>query len=174
VAGVLSLAAPLTCWQMKGRLLYRCVVWQSPAGLKAIFHCLRFETPPQLGGPGSRIYTPRHWVPFSSHLNTRRAGLWWRYSNKPPPGSELLYDWRFTANQFVLAPRHLRITTQFFFFLQLNPCCHSPYVHIFPPSTLPRSSNSLGVDPKKNTASNNSSIVASASVAAETCCRAIS
>jgi hypothetical protein len=42
--------------------------------------------------------------------------------------SELLYDWRFTANHFVLAPSPLRITTRDFFFLRLNPCGHSPYV----------------------------------------------
>jgi hypothetical protein len=29
--------------------------------------------------------------------------------------SELLYDWRFTANQFVLAPSPLRPTTRYFF-----------------------------------------------------------
>jgi hypothetical protein len=54
----------------------------SPAGLKAIFYCLRFETsptlrarspylhPPGTGWPG---YTPRHCVPFSSPRTTRRA-----------------------------------------------------------------------------------------------------
>jgi hypothetical protein len=30
--------------------------------------------------------------------------------------SKLLYDWRFTANQFVLASSPLRPTTRFFFF----------------------------------------------------------
>jgi hypothetical protein len=40
--------------------------------------------------------------------------------------SELLCDWRFTANQFVLVPSPLRLTTDNFF--QLNPCGHSPYV----------------------------------------------
>jgi hypothetical protein len=30
--------------------------------------------------------------------------------------SDLLYDWRFTANQFVLAPSPLRITKRAFFF----------------------------------------------------------
>jgi hypothetical protein len=40
--------------------------------------------------------------------------------------SELLYDWRFTSNQFVLAPNPWRLTTSFFF--QLNTCSHSPYV----------------------------------------------
>jgi hypothetical protein len=41
--------------------------------------------------------------------------------------SELLYDWRFTANQFVLATRPLRLTPSHFIF-QLNTCGHRPYV----------------------------------------------
>jgi hypothetical protein len=41
--------------------------------------------------------------------------------------SELLYDWRFTANQFALATSPLRLTTQNFFF-QLNTFGYSPYV----------------------------------------------
>jgi hypothetical protein len=40
--------------------------------------------------------------------------------------SKLLYDWRFTVNQFVLASGPLRLTTRFFF--QLNSCGNSPYV----------------------------------------------
>jgi hypothetical protein len=32
------------------------------------------------------------------------------------PESELLYDWRFTANQFFLAPSPLRLTDRIFFF----------------------------------------------------------
>jgi hypothetical protein len=44
-----------------------------------------------------------------------------------PSKSELLYDLRFTANQFVLAPIPLRLTTRDFFY-QLNRCCNSPYV----------------------------------------------
>jgi hypothetical protein len=39
---------------------------------------------------------------------------------------ELLYDYRFTTNQLVLAPSPLRLTTSISF--QLNPCGHSPYV----------------------------------------------
>jgi hypothetical protein len=39
--------------------------------------------------------------------------------------SELLYDWRFTANQFILALSPLRPTTSIF---QLNTCGYSPYV----------------------------------------------
>jgi hypothetical protein len=58
----------------------------------------------------------------------------------PPPLSEieptlsesvLLYDWRFTSNQFVLALSPLRIRTRNFFILKLNPCSHSPYFHFF-------------------------------------------
>jgi hypothetical protein len=40
--------------------------------------------------------------------------------------SELLYDWWFTANQFVLATSLLRLTTRIFIF-QLNTCGYSPY-----------------------------------------------
>jgi hypothetical protein len=43
-----------------------------------------------------------------------------------PRLSELLYDWRFTASQFVLVTCPLRLTTSNFF--QLNTCFHSPYV----------------------------------------------
>jgi hypothetical protein len=45
----------------------------------------------------------------------------------PQSKSKLFYDWRFTANHFVLAPSPLRFTTRFFFF-QLNPCGSSLYV----------------------------------------------
>jgi hypothetical protein len=41
--------------------------------------------------------------------------------------SELLYDWRCTADQFVLATSPLRLTTSNFIF-QLNTCGYSPYV----------------------------------------------
>jgi hypothetical protein len=40
--------------------------------------------------------------------------------------SELLYDWQFTANQFVLATSPLRFTTSIYF--QMNTFGHSPYV----------------------------------------------
>jgi hypothetical protein len=39
---------------------------------------------------------------------------------------QLLYDWRFTASQFILATSPLRLTTNNFF--QLNTCVYSPYV----------------------------------------------
>jgi hypothetical protein len=41
--------------------------------------------------------------------------------------SESLHDWRFTANQFVLATSPLRLTISNFIF-QLNTCGYSPYV----------------------------------------------
>jgi hypothetical protein len=41
--------------------------------------------------------------------------------------SELLYDWRFTVNRFVLATSPLRLTASNFIF-QLNACGYSPYV----------------------------------------------
>jgi hypothetical protein len=40
--------------------------------------------------------------------------------------SELLYDWWFTANQFVLAPSPLRLTARIF--SQLSTCGHSPCI----------------------------------------------
>jgi hypothetical protein len=39
---------------------------------------------------------------------------------------ELFYDWRFTANQFVLAKSPLRPTIRIFIF-QLNTCGYIPY-----------------------------------------------
>jgi hypothetical protein len=44
--------------------------------------------------------------------------------------SELRYDWRFTASQFILATSPLRLATTNFIF-QLNPCGYSPYVTSF-------------------------------------------
>jgi hypothetical protein len=43
--------------------------------------------------------------------------------------SELLYDWRSTANQFFLAASPMRLTTSTYF--QLNTCDYSPYVTSF-------------------------------------------
>jgi hypothetical protein len=43
--------------------------------------------------------------------------------------SELLYDWRFTALQFILVPIPLRPTSSIFF--QQNTCSYSPYVTFF-------------------------------------------
>jgi hypothetical protein len=47
-------------------------------------------------------------------------------STEPESESELLYDWCFTANQFVLATSPLRPTTNNFIF-QLNTCGYGRY-----------------------------------------------
>jgi hypothetical protein len=77
------------------------------------FHNLQGQVPciymPQeQGGP---VYTPRHWVPFSSWLGQK---------------SKLLYDWQYNASHFVLASGPLRPTTRDFF--QRNSCGNSPYL----------------------------------------------
>jgi hypothetical protein len=89
------------------------------------------------GSSGTRdhIFLSQIWdFPFHRHL--RLAGSRWRYSNPPPHGcslkseseseSELIYDWRFTTNKFVLAPCPLRFMARFF--SQLNTYGHSPYI----------------------------------------------
>jgi hypothetical protein len=48
-------------------------------------------------------------------------------TSKTESESELLYDWRFTADQFVLATSPLRPTSRIFIFQQ-NTCSNSPYV----------------------------------------------
>jgi hypothetical protein len=61
------------------------------------------------------------------------TGIFWPHCSSDwtdciaPPKSKLLYDGRFTANQFVLASSPLRPTTGPFFF-QLNSCGNIPYV----------------------------------------------
>jgi hypothetical protein len=49
-----------------------------------------------------------------------------QYCTTPESKSELLYDWRFTANKFVLSTGPLRPTTSNFIF-KLNTCDYSPY-----------------------------------------------
>jgi hypothetical protein len=50
-----------------------------------------------------------------------------RYNSSLKSKSELPYDLRFAANQFVLATSPLRLTTSNFIF-QVNTCDYSPYV----------------------------------------------
>jgi hypothetical protein len=87
-------------------------------------------------------YSKRHkrtrrfgnWICFCPHM---RGGIHLQYcirqkditsiSGQPKSESELLYDWRFTANQFVLATSPLRLTTSNFIF-RLNACGYSLYV----------------------------------------------
>jgi hypothetical protein len=103
---------------------------KSPAALMAIFCCLRFETSPTWRarfpylyppGTGWLSYTPRHRVPFLLPPTTRRVTVvvyepafthgWLRET-------ELLNDWRFTANQFVLGQSPLRLTAKIFFSIE--------------------------------------------------------
>jgi hypothetical protein len=62
----------------------------SSAGVVTIFYCLKFETPPTpyLYPPGTAwpIYTPRHWVPFSSPPTILRATV--ELFDSPPHGME--------------------------------------------------------------------------------------
>jgi hypothetical protein len=51
----------------------------------------------------------------------------WTPESESESESELLYDWRFIANHFVLATSPLRLTTSNFIFQQ-NTCGCSPYV----------------------------------------------
>jgi hypothetical protein len=51
---------------------------------------------------------------FTSRISTLRY-------TKSESESELLYDWRFTANQFVVAPSPLRLTSRIIFFLNWTP-----------------------------------------------------
>jgi hypothetical protein len=86
--------------------------------------CSLFRVPESLG-TRDRILLPQIWdFPFPRLL--RLAGSRWRYSIPPPHGlllnqsqaqsqnQELLYSWRFTANQFILAPSPLRLTARIF------------------------------------------------------------
>jgi hypothetical protein len=64
-----------------------------------------------------------------SHLCDSLKCNTWRKFRFISTESALLYDWWFTANQFVLATSSLRLTTSFIFFPhQLNTCGYSSYV----------------------------------------------
>jgi hypothetical protein len=63
---------------------------------------------------------------YAASICTERPGCSSPY-NLATSESELLYHWRFTANQFVLETSLLRLTTTNFIF-QLNTCGYSPYV----------------------------------------------
>jgi hypothetical protein len=62
-----------------------------------------------------------------SHSRSEMPASYSPWSRSQESGSELLYDWRFTAHQFVLATSRLRLTASIFSF-QLNTCGYSPYV----------------------------------------------
>jgi hypothetical protein len=104
-------------WRENGSDVYNCC-WPSPAQpfsgpspveLVTVFYCLRFETSLFLASYDSQGYS---------------GGIRPRLQSQ---SSKLLYDWRFTANQFVLASSPLRLTTRDVF-SQRNPCDISPYI----------------------------------------------
>jgi hypothetical protein len=95
-------------WREDGSVVYNCC-WTSaaksfsgpsPAGLMAIFYCLRLQTP-QPGGPGFRIYIPQGQggqvmspgtgFPFRRLL--RFSGLRWRYLTPLPHGCDCRVRW---------------------------------------------------------------------------------
>jgi hypothetical protein len=73
--------------------------------------------------PNHCIIFPFHCTKSSRHRLTFNTQLSWSESYSE---SDLLYDWRFTVNQF-LATSPLRHTTNNFIF-QSNTCSYSPYV----------------------------------------------
>jgi hypothetical protein len=103
-----------------GPVVYNCC-WSSSAQsfsglsrewLMTIFYRHRLETSPtwRSGSPylyppgtGRNNYNPRHWISFSSSSELSQSQK-----------SKLLYDWQFTANQFVFASSPLRLTTRIF------------------------------------------------------------
>jgi hypothetical protein len=66
-------------------------------------------------------------LPIETAHNYWTAAVLWVTDPPTNSKSKSLYDWRFTANQFVLARSSLRFTIRDFF-LRLNPCGQSPHV----------------------------------------------
>jgi hypothetical protein len=99
------------------------VSWQRPLTMEILhlpafrsyLHRLSFRTACQL--------FPRLSLPCRAELH---SALFFT-TELPKSGSQLLHDWRLTANQLVLAWSPLRLTTSNFIF-QLNTCCYRPYV----------------------------------------------
>jgi hypothetical protein len=87
---------------------------------------------------GNMPQFPEHWImiyeilsynrdeaPSSFKVLQKQEFLERTNQSESESESELLYYWRLTANQFILTPSSLRLTTSIFFF-QLN--LYSPYV----------------------------------------------
>jgi hypothetical protein len=62
------------------------------------------------------VLFPLNWTSELTLLNSNSL-LWTGAESESGSGSELLYDWRYTANQFPLAPSPSRLTARFFFFI---------------------------------------------------------
>jgi hypothetical protein len=110
-------------WRENGSAVYNSY-WFSPAQsflgpspvrLVTIFYWLRFETPPIWRARSPYLYPPGTGLTAPSLPGLQNS------KSKSKSKSKLLYVWRLTANQFVLASSTLRLTTRDFF-PQLNPC----------------------------------------------------
>jgi hypothetical protein len=102
------------------RLIFeRCLIWISHGTILTGF--LRFSQSLQVNAGIVPRLGHGHFLPNSSFINHSTT---WHYILSE---SELLYDWRFTASQFVLATGPLRLPASNFIF-QLNACGYSPYV----------------------------------------------
>jgi hypothetical protein len=104
--------------------------FEIPPAWKARFP---FLYPPGTGWPS---YNPRHWVPFPSPPMICRAmvevfepsSIWVTGQNQLTlPQPQLIYDWRFTGNQFILASSLLKLLTGVSPPPQLNACVQSLY-----------------------------------------------
>jgi hypothetical protein len=79
----------------------------SPAGLVTIFYCLRFDIPQTWRARSPYLYPPgTGWPSYTP------KALGCNPKSKSKSKSKLLYHWRFTADQFVLASSHLRLMTR--------------------------------------------------------------
>jgi hypothetical protein len=148
----------------------------------ANFHTLQITTAHAKSFPACSAFTRRFLVTASdsgyspasvlkSSMNGDSLPTVCSSKSKSKSKPELLYDQRFTANQFVLVSCPLRLRPEVFFFFQLSPSGNGPYVT----SSLTRrwvfqfhSLQSLCKDLVENTVSNSTSVVAWVSVAAGT------
>jgi hypothetical protein len=106
-------------------LLYRTIVKKMVSCGTLQFHAwhkvsrkINIHTSPQ------QRYCKQYFNNCNVQKRTKQTFTW--NMSESESESELLYDWRLTANQFVLATSLLRLTTSIFF--QLIPCGYSPYV----------------------------------------------
>jgi hypothetical protein len=104
-------------------------------------HFQLFGTSAELSHSPTSYFTSLHFTQpncrqltcLSNQLLYFTSANWTADNSYSESESESLYDWRFTANQFVLATSSLTPTTRNFIF-QLNTCGYSPYL----PSSLTR------------------------------------
>jgi hypothetical protein len=101
--------------------------WQGPAAYTNNRPVFSPERAPHKNQDHNCLRVIKIWSWLTDHQSQCDFGWgWWLRSWESESESELLYDWQFTANQFVLAPSPLRLTARIFF--QLNTCGNGPYV----------------------------------------------